>query len=294
MAQFIGHDGGRDTHKIDSGNGTPISVKSCVGKARTRKLVEDLDYLVEIDGRQWFVGDLAKESFFNRRMATESKIHEDTKVLFLTSMALSAPQSLELVITTGLPINQHTTATKKKLSDLLCGKHSISINGQDPVTLTINDIGIVPEGAGAYFNEILDDNGNVANEWLSKQFKRVIDVGSRTVNLCTIDENNGYLDRDSDTIPYGIMELENASDGDPSDEDMEEFARKLAGDINKRWQNYKASKDVVLLTGGGVLKLKEWFKPYFPISLIVKDPVFANASGYRKMGMIRWRKRMSR
>jgi plasmid segregation protein ParM len=292
MVQFIGHDGGRDKHKVDSG-AKQLSVLSAVGKARNRNLVENLNYSVEIDGRQWFVSDLARESFFKRQMASESKIHEDTRVLFLTSLALITEPNSELIITTGLPVKQHTTEIKRKLTELLCGNHSITVIGQKSVNLTINEIGIVPEGAGAYFDEILDDEGKVVNDWLAKRLTRVIDIGSRTVNLCTIDENNRYLDRDSDTLPYGIMELENAAE-DPSEEDMEEFTRKLFGDISKRWQGYNPMKDVILLTGGGVLKLKKWVKPLFPISIIARDPVFANASGYRKMGMMRWRKRTSR
>ena len=293
MIQFIGHDGGRNEHKVVS-SGKQISIKSAVGKARSRNLVEDLNYLVEINGRQWFVGDLASESFYGRHMASESKIHEDTRILFLTSLALIADTNSELIITTGLPVNQHNPEIKQKLTQLLCGEHTVKINTQDTVLIKVFDIGIVPEGAGAYFDEILDDEGNVVNEWLSKRLTRVIDVGSRTVNLCTIDENNRYIDRDSDTLSYGIMELENASAGEPTEEDLEEFTRKLVGDINKRWQNYRPTKDVILLTGGGTLKLKHWIKDYFPISLIARNPVFANAAGCRKMGMIRWRKRMSR
>ncbi|MGE4274405.1 MAG: ParM/StbA family protein [Desulfitobacterium sp.] len=290
MIQFIGHDGGRDSHKVDSSTGKQLSVKSIVGKARSRNLVEDRDYLVEIDSRQWFVGDLARESFFIRQMATESKIHEDTKILFLTSLALAAEPASELVVTTGLPINQHTPETKQKLTELLTGEHSVRINNGSPKLIKITNIGIVPEGAGAYFSELLDDNGIIKNEWLSKQLKRVIDIGSRTVNICTIDENNRYLDRDSDTLHYGCLELDNAAGKNPSKEDLEEFARKLAGDINKRLQSYRPAKDVVLLSGGGSLVLGDYLKTYFPISIIVNNPVFANAIGYRRMGMMRWRK----
>lgn len=293
MVQFIGHDGGRDEHKIDSGNGHPISVKSIVGKARSRNLVENLNYFVEINGREWFVGDLARESFFKRQMASESKIHEDTRILFLTSIALASESNSELVITTGLPVNQHNPATKQKLTNLLCGEHTVRINGGNEVKIKVHNIGIVPEGAGAYFDEILNDNGMLVNEWLAKRLTRVIDIGSRTVNLCTIDEQNRYIDRDSDTLSYGIMELDNASN-EQSEDDLEEFTRKLYGDICKRWQGYSPTRDVILLTGGGVLKLKKWIKPLFPISIIARDPVFANASGYRKMGMMRWQKRTSR
>lgn len=293
MVQFIGHDGGRDGHKAQSGY-KQVSVKSAVGKARARNLVEDLNYFVEIDGRKWFVGDLARESFYSRRMASESKIHEDTRVLFLTSLALVAEPGSELVITTGLPVKQHNPATKQKLTELLCGEHIVKINDKEAVRLTIPSIGIVPEGAGAYFNEILDDDGNLVNEWLAKRLTRIIDIGSRTVNLCTIDEQNRYIDRDSDTLMYGIMELENASSGDPAEDDMEEFTRKLVGDINKRWQNYNPVKDIILLSGGGTLKLKQWIKSYFPVSLIARDPIFANASGNRKMGMIRWQKQQTK
>lgn len=293
MIQFIGHDGGRDSHKVDIGDGKQLSIQSIVGKARSRNLIEHLNYSVEINGREWFVGDLARESFFKRQMASESKIHEDTKILFLTSIALVAEPNSDIVITTGLPVNQHNPDTKQKLIQLLCGKHTVKINNQKAISINITDVGIVPEGAGAYFDEIISIDGKMDNEWISRRLTRIVDIGSRTVNLCTIDEHNRYIDRDSDTLPYGILELYNAS-SDPSEDDLEEFTRKLYGDINKRWQGYNPAKDVILLTGGGALKLKKWIKPIFPVSIIARDPVFANASGYRKMGMMRWQKRTSR
>jgi hypothetical protein len=289
MVQHIGAEAGRRLTKVVV-DGVKKSFPSTVGEWRTRNLEEDRDYEIEINGEKYFIGDLAAESHFRRDMSTVSKIHQETKILFLAAIALVATDE-HLIITTGLPINQHTPPIKRQLSDLLHGCYQIRINHQKPKLLNIHDIGIVAEGIGLYWDELLNDQGAIQNKWLATQsIVRTLDLGSRTINLATItytpDGKRNYLDRESDTLDYGYLALEAA--GNLDEKVYDSFCRRIIADASKLWLTYNPLKDVVLLGGGGVLTLGPFLKEHFPISLVAQDPLFGNASGFRKMGMVRW------
>jgi hypothetical protein len=84
---------------------------SVVGTARTLRLENPRDYDVTIDGEHLFIGYLAEESLDRREMASESKLHPETRVLFLTALALAA-NGEPMSITTGVPV---VPSTRRKL-----------------------------------------------------------------------------------------------------------------------------------------------------------------------------------
>lgn len=300
MVQFIGLDVGRRNVKpITFPFPDPedrIIFRSSVGEWRKRNLEDDRDYEVEIDGQKYFVADLAQESLYEREMTTPTKVHMETKVLFLTALALVAKEE-HLVVTTGLPINQHTESMKKALTTLLCGHHEVRINSAPMLELNVDDLGIVGEGLGMYWHELLDGNGNIQNEWLATQrIVRGIELGSRTTNVFTVvydpvTNKRHYLDKESDTLDYGYIALQTE---EPDDEALEAFSRKVTAGVSKIWLTYKPIKDVVIIGGGGALTLGQWLKRQYPISLISKEPLFGNALGFCEMGMIRCQNEQNR
>ena len=120
-----------------------------------------------IDGEHWFVGYLAEESLDRRGMASESKLHPETRALFLTALALVAsggPAS----ITTGIPVSQHTPENKLLFGAMVRGRHSVKVNGQEKI-FTIDTVHVVPEGAGAWWDAALTDQGRIASPALIGQ-----------------------------------------------------------------------------------------------------------------------------
>jgi len=271
---FVGIDVGRKYLKIATEEDTQI-IPSKVGDARELRLENTSDYLVAIDGHKYFVGDLAEESYSCREMATESKIHQETKILFLTAVALAWDRN-PLVITTGLPVDQHTQTIKQQLKQLLDGVYKVMINNCQK-NIYINRLQIVPEGAGAFWNEVLDDDGRIVKSSLLQGTVRVIDLGSRTTNYLTII-NGKYLDRDSGTLGYGCFELERR------DNTPEMFARRIIADLSQRWPSI-SQKDVMFISGGGALLMEKSLKQVFDNVIVSKEPVTANAKGFRKLGV---------
>ena len=287
MRGFIGIDAGRDGVKADNGL-RQLSFKSKVGEARERRLVEKLKYEVEIDGRRYFVADLADESRYKREMATDNKIHEETRILFLTAAALIMDTD-EVSITTGLPVDQHTPEIKAQMIELLRGRHEVKVEGRT-IKLTIGEIGICAEGTGIYWNEVMDQNGQIKNTWIYGRLTRVLDLGSRKFNYCTIKPGGKYYDLESGSLQYGMIDLDNAEDCE-TDEGKAAFARKIAADMSKKWLSYNPTKEIVLIGGGGTLRIGQQIMKHFPLSTIAGNPLFANAAGFGKMGKARWQQK---
>lgn len=208
--------------------------------------------------------------------------------MFLSAVALACKKGGDICISTGLPINQNDTDTMGKLIELLQGEHVVQINGGKEVKFTINkdNIMIAPEGGGAYWDAVLDKDMNVRNQSLTKGIVRTIDIGSRTINYCTT-KNNELLDRDSDTLGFGMMTL-TIDNENPDDADKEGFVRSaIGGELAKVWQNFR-DDDIVILAGGGSMVLEKWLRNLYPMAKLVDDPVMSNARGFYKMGMMQW------
>lgn len=268
---IVAIDTGRDTIK-------PLNTKqfrSVVGDWQKRNLSNDGNYEVEINNEKYFVGDLAlDESVACREMATESKIHIETKILFLTALGLTATEEDPLIIT-GVPIKQFTIETKEKLEKLLCGNYIIRINNSTSKRVRVNSITIAPEG-GASFWYALSKNPLLANGK-----KRIVDIGSRTINYATVNGKK-YNNRDSDTLQYGCLKLKDDRIT------LEQFAHKIVADLSKAWLEYDPENDLILLTGGGSILLGDILKKHFKNCEIIEDPIFSNVQGYYRMGVEKW------
>lgn len=271
--QIISIDTGRDKTKIATHN-KRISLKSIVGDWHVRNLSNGGDYEVIINDKKHFVSDLAeKESYAPRRMSTESKIHEETKILFITALGIVAEEVRPKIIT-GVPVEQFTPDVKEGMLNLLKGEYYIEVNNQLK-NIIVEDFLIAPEGGGTYWYALSQF------PFLDSSKVRIVDIGSRTVNYVTIN-NKKYINKDSGTLNYGAFMLEEKS------LQPEQFASKVVADLSKKWLEYDKSNDIVLLTGGGSIDLQKWLKPQFPNCRLIDEPVFANVLGYYKMGEMKW------
>lgn len=273
---MIGIDVGRASVKVSGER--DFTFPSVVGEARELRLGDGGDYRVTIDGQAYFVGALAEESFSRREMATESKVTPETAVLFLTALALAGGGD----VTTGLPVAHHSPEGKAAFERLLWGKHQVIVNGTASI-VNVERLVIVPEGAASFWGMVLNDEGKIIRPDLTSKRVRVLDLGSRTVNYVTL-VNGKYLDRESGTLGYGCLELDHVGD--------QHFTRRVIGDLAKALSDLRPT-DHFLLTGGGATRLGGYFRRDYPNSETVPDPLFANAIGYRKLGVVHAKRQVS-
>lgn len=274
--QIISTDMGRSESKFYTNN-QKLKFKSVVGEWHQRHLNSEGNYDVNIDGNNYFIGDLAlRESYLPREMTTESKIHEETLLLFLCGISLLVKDE-DIVVSTGLPISQFNPETRDKIVNLLKGKHIITFPGNKPKQIFINEITICPEGASTYFYEAKK------MPELKRGKVRILNIGSRTINHCKV-EDGIFINKSSDTLSYGSIQLKN------SKADLQSFSRKIIADLSSKWHDYDEHNDTVILSGGGILLLGDYLKQHFKKSIISDDPIYSDVLGFHEIAMAKYSK----
>jgi plasmid segregation protein ParM len=263
-----------------------LFIPSVVGEyTKLPELGGKLDsYQVIINDEPCFVGDLALlESRCLRRMATESKIHSETKTLFLVALHVLMESKNPLIITS-LPVDQHTTEKKEEFVNLLRGNHIVTVD-ESTKALNIETIhAITAEAAGPFWNYALSEHAVYYDRDI-RGTTRVINIGSRTIDYATF-LGAKYIRKDCGTLPFGIMELYNGveKNGQPSDYLKEQFARRIIGLLSQVWTNF-SDEDRVLLSGGGSLILGKEIKRLYLNSFVPDDAIFGNVNGLLKLGI---------
>lgn len=263
---IISVDCGRDS--VKSIGKKELTFPSTVGKYYERTLSTDGNYEVIIDGKKYFIGELANtENNFPIKNTEKSKLHEQTKILTLSAVGVLANEE-EVNLVTGLPVSQHNPENKARLTELLKGHHDISINGKQK-HVNIQNVLITIEGAGILFNENVHED-----------IVRVIDIGSVTTNFLTslhgkFINKDSYTDEGNSGIKFGY-----------SKEGKEEFADFIISKINSFWPDYNG--EPLLLGGGGALIVGDHIKEKFPAAYVVKNPITANAKGFYNIGVGKW------
>lgn len=278
MQQVIGVDVGRASTKVATHN-KKLLFKSIVGDYQIRNLSSEGDFEVEINNEKFFISDLAdSESIAPRKMTTKSKIHLETKVCFLSALGMVAEEENPHILL-GVPVDQFNQNVKSEMLNLLKGEYYIKINGH-PKHLFIDDITICPEGAGT-FHYCLDQY-----QFLKNSKVRILDLGSKTSNVVVIN-NNKFNSRDSGTLKYGCMILEETT------LTPEQLALRIIADLSKLWMEYDQKNDIFLLSGGGSIILEKWLKPHFSSCKLVDSPIMSNVLGFLKMGEMKWQQKIN-
>lgn len=256
---IVGLDVGRSSVKVVTG-ARVFSFPSYLGEWRERKLTNSFsenDLEVEFEGQKYFAGTLAQhESEFCRSMMTDEKDHADTRLLAL--IALHRVGASDASVVTGLPVGLHDDQRKQRIRELLLGRWEITVNSERKV-IRINRVEVAVEGGAAF--------------WVSPQdgLVRILDVGSKTVNFVTVRDHH-FIDRESGTLPFGFDTNRSS--------DIRQMAARIAGELGKKWGN----NDRIMIIGGRAAELQDYLHPYFPSVYAVKNPLFANATGFYQLG----------
>ncbi|MFW5891432.1 MAG: hypothetical protein ACOCUI_04355 [bacterium] len=167
---------------------------------------------VNYEGEDYIVGNLANTVSINPRQNTLSKKSANIKdeiIKALTAIVLTEPDKMvhNVNIVTGLPV-LYFNEQYNELKQNLLGSHLLTIVLDDYPsfkTINIENIEVIPQGIGALYNEILDNDALVKNSELANQYIGIIDIGYKTTDLVVMDSlvNAGHL---GDTINTGMKE----------------------------------------------------------------------------------------
>jgi hypothetical protein len=265
-----------------------------VMRAKNRALENGAEkWKVEVDGESYFIGSLAEAEGAIMAFSKDKTNHPHTIPLVFTALALSQPTNpiIKVQLVTGLPLID-LAAQKYEQRKIFKGEHQVRINNGIKQWIEVEDIIVFGEGAGAIWDSVLDLNGNFKRK--PGTFERVIDIGYRTVDFCTLKDMH-YVASQSTSIPLGVYHAQIdtyqriGSKMDilpeqvtPDKQSLKELAEQIESRIGKLWLD----RSNIQLAGGGAHLLAE-FLPYN----VMPEPEWANAIGYYKVGVVKWQKR---
>ncbi len=340
MDNVIGVDVGFGFTKSSNGKDWTI-FKSIIGEYTDIQFQSDFEensFLnnlhVQIENESYFIGDLAEKQSTVRQFTLdqETLIAEYLKPLALTATGLCAGDNVTVNLISGLPVGNYKK-DGKKFKDILTGYHNLAFfkpgGKKENKILHINNVKLLPQPLGSYFNLLFDDKGKIRNHRLAKQKVGIVDIGFRTTDFIIFD-NLHYIERGSSTVHIGIskcfnhianklrqrsgvsIELFQLYDAVAKgvirikgkeynitgirDKIYSHYASTLANDINRLWDQDWDIESIVL-TGGGSKELAKHIQPLIEGNIIPveesTDVRLNNVQGYLKYGLYETSKRRS-
>ena len=229
---------------------------------------DDMEFVV--NGRKGLAGSVAKyeSRFGSKSMYGASKAHWYTEVRVLLSVYRYAlkygVKASEVSIVIGQPYAGHTEENKRIMKALLQREHNVEVNGNH-MRITIEEVGIAPEGVGAFFSS-------------GRKYPRckVLDCGSGTINAIAFEDYR-VTNYNSDTFNYGTEVMP-----------MEEIAEGIVQDTTALgWTR----EDIVLVCGGKAKEMTHLIGEHYgkvetltpTLMSQAHAPKYANAIGFYEL-----------
>jgi plasmid segregation protein ParM len=205
---------GSTKKKFLSAVGTPVSnFGRSVAVSSEEELLQSLT--ITLDGQTYYVGRNAIINTRNGRLTLRQNKADDifNKIKFLTSLALFMEEDQEYAefdIVTGLPVLEFRNQ-KDALYDMMSnhGKPFYFDMHYGPKvvskTIKVNNVKVISQGEGAFYDFILDKNGNIIPKRaeIVSGSVMVVDIGYRTTDIVTMD-NGRYVEPLSDQFNKGV------------------------------------------------------------------------------------------
>jgi plasmid segregation protein ParM len=270
---------------------------------------------VQVGGEIYFVGGKADLCDTTFSLRTRDWVETNIYSALLSSALMRATEVTglhsEVLVITGLPVaymrdkakaEEQVRQTANSLNIRLCG------------------VKVIPQPFGGFFDFVLDETGEPTITQKTR-FLGVVDVGHHTTDFVLIKNLRDNLDRASGSITGGVHDIidgvrrdimqkvcrDNVSYTEAEecvrrtrmikikgeDRDMSDLvssrirnsAQNIIGEIKSRWSQ-EGEVDLVLLSGGGSILLKEHLKALSHETKLLEGAQYANARGYFKHGLL--------
>lgn len=324
---------GDNKKKFLSAVGNPISD---FGRSTAVNTEEELmnSLTINLDGQTYYVGRNAIINARNGRLTLRQNKADDihNKIKFLTALALFMKEDQtygEFDVVTGLPVlefRHQKDALEQMMSNNRVPFQFKMHYGPKIVnkTIKVNNVKIISQGEGAFYDFILDKQGNIVedNAAIVAGTVMVVDVGYRTSDIVTM-ENGRYVELLSDqfnkgvnTIHQEILRLIMEKHGIKKelkdldqivrdgyfyhntklidvnhiiDEAARPFAEDIVESLHTTSNDQLGSVNHVIFTGGGAEIIYSHILPLLNgivQTSIMYDSEFCNATGYYKYGLL--------
>lgn len=203
--------------KFLSAVGTPIS-----DFGRTAAISSEKELLnalaITLEGKKYYIGHNAIINTRNGRLSLKQNKaeSEENKIKLLTALALFTKQNqneAQFDIVTGLPVLEYK-GQKDKLYNMIYNYNrpfEFTMHyGPKKIQklITINNVQIISQGEGAFYDFVLDSQGNIIKEHQSLVSGQVmvVDPGYRTTDIVTM-ENGRYIEPMSTHLKKGVNQI---------------------------------------------------------------------------------------
>ena len=255
---------------------------------------------ITIDGTAYFIGTGASTYDLNK---IDSEVF---RVCLIAAIAKSTPDN-DVKIVVGLPIGQYQTQ-KEQLESMIDKNKTVTVayDGEER-TINIKDTKVYAQGAAALYSQkisgdaiIVDIGGmttDIALFEIEGKTRRVTDsttlfkTGTLTLYSKIVQAVNEYFTLALD-IEDGEGILKNGLTVDGVKQDVEflkpiirEHVDKIENELRL---NYPSKTKPIYLCGGGSAILGETIKKKFPGASFMSDAQFANAKGFKEVGLKIW------
>lgn len=179
--------------------GSPDGVLFSLDGEKTLEMVEPHHYLV---------GQAAiEQSRFDLRRQDRGWVwSKEWETLLYAGISELVQGTVEACVVLGLPVKFYL-ADKDAVREKLLGKHAFQRSGRNHQTIGVSDARVLPQGWGISFNEIADDQGQLVNAALAKNWHFVMDFGSKTTNLVGIGPGCKAVSAESDSVLGGGWDI---------------------------------------------------------------------------------------
>lgn len=305
--------------------GQRVCFPSVVGPAanlKMRKLLsgntEMEEYCVNVNGTEYFVGELAAEESTTASYAfDENKIsHPHTKILLATAAALLLEDEKSPVqLATGLPLQYFFKQQKEFSAFLMDYKAEVSITGSQPKLVSFDKVTLFPQGAGAIMEASLKSGEEIKKGGLFG----LVDIGFRTTDYVVYEAAETFRPKValSGTIEVGMNDLRKSVSAYFADRaganldilDIEgaiqketvfyagrdydfrdvlrESRKQIAGAILDRLKDAWGQKAnflrILYLAGGGAFELEGYFSGFHADLRVLPDAQFGNVNGFLRV-----------
>lgn len=275
--------------------------------------------IIEYTDHRYMIGsDAVRQSQFQARREDRDWIHSpEYQTLFYAVLAQASPTP---TIVTGLPLAWYQS-DKNILKANLSRYHEFTVDnghGMTEYAVTPKVVYIVPQPFGAFFAEVFNALGGLKEPTLLDGRCGIIDVGSKTTNILTVEGGSDIPGRSQTVIKGGwdvaravARHLEEvAPELDPSDYQLQAaiqsrtityysqpidltatiagavqgFADNISATATQLWGS-GADLDAIILSGGGMYLLSDALRGLFSRHgrVITPDkPEYANAIGFAR------------
>jgi plasmid segregation protein ParM len=290
---------------------------------------EEIDPLshigIEVEGlsQRYLVGEGALKQASNLNWTGGSNKHKDLNfpIIAKTCLSVMAGNRHEVVVeplVMSLPVKQDESEDRHKLlEEIMLGTHkaTLYLAGQPAVTKVVHVKELITKKQpfGGFCEVILDNNGEIADKETASQFVLIVDIGTRTLNIYTLDGLSPVTEL-SDTKNQGVYTAyqlvndfiegqfqERLPDGkiidvvqrraikgfDLSpiiDYSYRTLANEVFRIVDKMFVDSWVYVDKIIVTGGGAELLEGYLKDLFPVKPIFLNR-YSNARGLWKYGV---------